>query len=94
MVGISELPWGITFPLPECNQGFGPPIRAWYLPEVVPDGTGSWYLPEDYAFCHRVRAAGVHVIADTSIRLSHVGKSSLTWDDFRPELNADALRQR
>jgi hypothetical protein len=72
-------------PLPECNQRFGPPVRPWFLPEVVADGDGTWYLPEDYAFCHRARAAGVRIMADTSIRLAHVGKTALTWDDLRPQ---------
>jgi hypothetical protein len=71
------------FKVKDCNQRFGKPITPWFLPEVVPDGAGSWYLPEDYAFCHRARLCGVPIMADTTIRLSHVGKYAFTWEDIR-----------
>jgi hypothetical protein len=73
------------FDLKDCNQRFGTPIAPWFLPEVVPDGAGSWYLPEDYAFCHRAKLCGVPIMADTTIRLSHVGKYAFTWEDIRAE---------
>jgi hypothetical protein len=73
------------FDMRECNQRFGKPILPWFLPEVVPDGAGSWYLPEDYAFCHRAKACGVPIMADTTIRLTHVGKYAFTWEDIRAE---------
>lgn len=78
------------FQLKECNQRFGKPILPWFLPEVVPDGAGSWYLPEDYAFCHRARACGVPILADTTIRLAHVGKYAFTWEDIRTTQNRKA----
>jgi hypothetical protein len=34
---------------------------------------GHWYLAEDYAFCHRARECGFAIVADTTIRLWHVG---------------------
>ena len=77
----------VKFQLAECNQRFGKPIIPWFLPEIVPDGPGSWYLPEDYAFCHRARACGVPIMADTTVRLTHVGKYAFTWEDIRAEQN-------
>jgi hypothetical protein len=35
---------------------------------------GPQYLIDDYAFCHRCHQIGVDVVADTSIRLWHVGQ--------------------
>lgn len=67
--------------LKECNQRFGPAIVPWFLPEVVKDGAGSWYLSEDYAFCERVRRAGVKIMADTTIKLLHIGNYGYSWDD-------------
>jgi predicted O-methyltransferase YrrM len=67
--------------LPECNQRFGPPIVPYFLPLLVPDGPGQWYLAEDYAFCERARQAGVPILADTSIRLWHVGSYAYGWED-------------
>ncbi len=67
--------------LPVCNERFGTPIRPYFLPLVVPDGAGSWYLGEDYAFCERARRCGFKVMADTSIRLWHVGTYHYGWED-------------
>ncbi len=36
---------------------------------------------EDYAFCERARTAGITVLADTSIRLWHVGNHPFAWED-------------
>jgi hypothetical protein len=68
--------------LPDCNQRFGPPITPWFFPELAPDGAGWWYLAEDYAFCHRARQCGFKVMADTTIRLTHVGRHPYTWEDI------------
>jgi hypothetical protein len=38
-------------------------------------------VAEDVAFCSRARAAGFEVVADTSIRLWHVGPTRLGWED-------------
>jgi hypothetical protein len=62
--------WG----LPVCNEQFGHPVVPYFLPMLVEHGGGHWYLAEDYAFCHRVRKAGHRVMADTTIRLSHIGR--------------------
>jgi hypothetical protein len=68
--------------LPDCNQRFGTAITPWFLPDIVPDGAGWWYLAEDYAFCHRARKCGYHITADTTIRLTHVGRHSYCWESF------------
>ena len=41
---------------------------------------GHWYLAEDFAFCHRARLCGVPIIADTSVRLWHIGDYAYRWE--------------
>jgi hypothetical protein len=49
---------------------------------VVPDGPGQhWYLAEDYAFFERARRAGHRIMADTTIRLRHIGRYGYSWED-------------
>jgi hypothetical protein len=67
--------------LPVCNQRFGAPTVPYFLPLVVPDGDGHWYLGEDFAFCERARHAGFPIMADTTIRLWHVGTYRYGWED-------------
>jgi Phytanoyl-CoA dioxygenase (PhyH) len=67
--------------LPDCNQRFDQHVIPYFLPMLVPDGDGSWYLGEDFAFCERARRAGYRIIADTTIRLRHIGRYAYTWDD-------------
>ena len=71
-----------TFDLPVCNARWGMPTIPFFLPMVVPDGTGGyWYLGEDFAFCERARQAGHKITVDTTIRLGHVGKYAYQWED-------------
>jgi hypothetical protein len=67
--------------LPVCNQRFGVPLVPYFEPMSIPEGTGKWSLSEDYAFCQRARQAGINVMADTSIRLWHVGPYRYGWED-------------
>ena len=67
--------------LPWCNQHFDRPIVPYFLPLLIPHRGGQWYLPEDYAFCERARQCGFQVMADTSIRLEHLGRYAYTWED-------------
>ncbi|MCY2990945.1 MAG: hypothetical protein NTY19_24180 [Planctomycetota bacterium] len=68
--------------LPLCNQRFGGrPLVPFFLPMVLPDGEGHWYLAEDYAFSERARQCGFRIMADTSIRLYHFGGHGYTWED-------------
>src|SRR5262249_27563552 len=67
--------------LPLCNTRFGRPIVPYFLPMCVPDGDGHWYLGEDFAFCERARRRGFAVMADTRIRLRHIGRYGYSWED-------------
>jgi hypothetical protein len=72
--------------LPVCNQRFGRSLVPYFLPMIVADAPGLWYLSEDYAFCERVRQAGLKVMADSTIRLWRVGSYFYTWEDIKDEL--------
>ncbi|HEY2253355.1 MAG TPA: hypothetical protein VGH74_19915, partial [Planctomycetaceae bacterium] len=89
--------------LPVCNECFGQPLIPFFHPLLQPVERGLWYLAEDYAFCQRAREAGFRIMADTTIRLWHVGTYRYSWEDsgiepprFRtftlnlPEKNASA----
>jgi hypothetical protein len=67
--------------LPRCNERFGKPLYPFFMPLVRNEGAGHWYLGEDYAFCERARQCGYSVVADTTIRLWHVGHYSYGWED-------------
>ncbi|MCY2995649.1 MAG: hypothetical protein NTY19_48555 [Planctomycetota bacterium] len=68
--------------LPVCNQRFGGrPLVPYFIPMVRPDGSGHWYLAEDYAFCERARQCGFRIMADTTIRLQHFGGYGYSWED-------------
>ncbi|HEY8504035.1 MAG TPA: hypothetical protein VIL46_05595, partial [Gemmataceae bacterium] len=71
--------------LPECNQRFGKLLVPYFAPLAVKDGEGAWYLSEDYAFCERARQCGVRVMADTTVRLWHVGSYRYGWEDAGTE---------
>ncbi len=71
-----------SFGLPVCNASFGAEVIPYFLPMVIADGAkGYWYLGEDFAFCERARQAGHRVLADTTIRLGHIGKYTYSWED-------------
>jgi hypothetical protein len=67
--------------LPVCNQRFGSPLVPFFEPMSVPEAGGRWSLSEDYSFCERARRAGFRVMADTTIRLWHVGSYRYGWED-------------
>lgn len=69
------------FALPICNLRFNAPLVPFFEPMVSPDPGGHWSLSEDYAFCERARQTGFQVVADTSIRLWHVGTYRYGWED-------------
>jgi hypothetical protein len=71
--------------LPSCNERFGGAFTPYFWPMVIPDGDGHWYLAEDFAFCERVRRAGFAVMADTRIRLQHIGRAAYGWEDAGSE---------
>jgi hypothetical protein len=70
--------------LATCGKRSKTPWVPYFLPMVKPmtdDPDDNWYLAEDYAFCERARAAGHPVYADTRIRLFHIGRKALSWED-------------
>lgn len=81
--------------MPRCYGSYDPnrPIVPYFLPSVVEAGGGRReYLSEDASFCHRARQIGVPVMADTTIRLGHVGSYSYDWDDVVPRERCAELR--
>jgi hypothetical protein len=67
--------------LPACNAQFGDVVVPFFIPTVVDDAGGPWYLEGDYAFCERARAVGVDVVADTRVRVLHVGAYAYGWEE-------------
>jgi hypothetical protein len=81
--------------LPLCNTRFGRGMWPFFQPAAVPEievhtdsATGAIahttvhrYLTEDFAFCHRARAAGFQIMADTSVRLWRQGPYGFGWED-------------
>jgi hypothetical protein len=79
--------------LPECNGGYdGETVIPYFLPMLVQEGEGMAYLSEDYSFSNRAREAGFKVLADTTIKLGHVGRYTYTWDEFAPRQKIDVLQ--
>jgi hypothetical protein len=67
--------------LPRCNERFGKALYPFFMPLVRAEGAGYWYLGEDYSFCERARQCGISIVADTTIRLWHVGHYAFGWED-------------
>lgn len=67
--------------LPMCNERFGSPMIPFFHPMLYECEDGHWYLAEDYAFCERVRQCGFKIMADTTIRLWHIGSYGYGWED-------------
>ncbi len=74
--------------LPSCSADGKRPLVPFFQPLVRSRGESHWYLSEDFAFCHRARLCGIPIIADSTIRLHHIGESSFSWEE------AGADRQR
>jgi hypothetical protein len=65
--------------LPDCE---GPrPIVPYFLPMCAMLEGKPRYLAEDFSFCHRARQCGFRVMADTRIRLWHIGRYRYGWED-------------
>ncbi len=67
--------------LPTCNERFGHAMIPFFQPMIRKIEEGYWYLAEDYAFCQRARDCGFRIMADTSIRLWHIGYAQFGWED-------------
>lgn len=76
--------------LPVLNERFGSPVIPFFQPMVVPHADGEWYLAEDYAFCERARRCGFGILADTTIRLWHLGGYRYGWEDAGREMERNA----
>jgi predicted O-methyltransferase YrrM len=69
------------FTLPSCNRRFSSVLIPFFTPMTVDETSDPWAVSEDYAFCERARRSGFQVIADTRIRLWHVGAYRYGWED-------------
>jgi len=67
--------------LPMCNERFKIPLIPFFHPMLHQCEDGHWYLAEDYAFCERARQCGFKIMADTTIRLWHIGNHAYGWED-------------
>jgi hypothetical protein len=76
--------------LPMCNRRIGQPTLPFFLPMVVPDGDDHRYLGEDFSFCERLRRCGFRIVADTTIRLQHIGIYGYSWEDLGGSLPRSA----
>jgi hypothetical protein len=73
--------------LPLCNTAWGRGMWPFFMPAIVDmPGGGRHYLAEDWAFCHRLRQIGVNPVADTAIRLLHLGVYTFGWEDAGSEV--------
>lgn len=71
--------------LPICEGGYEQkPVVPFFIPTIAQQGDANTYLSEDYSFCLRARNAGFKVMADTSIKIGHIGRKTYTWDDLIP----------
>jgi hypothetical protein len=67
--------------LPTCQQNSTPPWTPYFQPFIRPWKSGAWYLTEGFAFCHRARQCGIPIVADTTIRIWHVGEYAFGWEE-------------
>jgi hypothetical protein len=67
--------------LTACNQRFQMPLVPYFTPMVAGEGEQAWLLGEDYSFCERARRCGFRILADTTVRLWHVGSYRYGWED-------------
>lgn len=75
------------FNLPVCvggKHGLVPYFQPMVVQEPV---TGQHvYLSEGFSFCERARACGFKIMADTTIRLGHIGLKSYSWEEAGNEV--------
>jgi hypothetical protein len=68
--------------LPLCNTRWGRGVWPFFQPMIIPLGQGQYhYLGEDWAFSQRLHQVGLAPLADTSIRLWHLGAYRFGWED-------------
>lgn len=69
------------FDLPLCNPSAAHRAVPFFMPMLEAWGGEMSHLPEDYAFWRRARLCGFKVMADTRIRLAHVGPYLYGFED-------------
>jgi hypothetical protein len=67
--------------LPKCVADTGRTLVPYYAPMIRPDADGWWYLADDFAFCERARQCGFKIMADSTLRLLHIGSYDFGWED-------------
>jgi hypothetical protein len=72
--------------LPTCNTRWNKPLVPYFQPMIKSEDWGHWYLAEDYAFSERARSCGFRIVADTRIRLGHIGKYTYKWEEAGSEV--------
>jgi hypothetical protein len=69
------------FNLPLCDEGRRNRAIPFFMPMLEDWGGRMSYLGEDYAFSRRARLCGYKIIADTTIRLWHIGPYRYGYED-------------
>lgn len=67
--------------LPLANERFSGKMIPFFHPMVHPFEDGHWYLAEDFAFSERARQCGFKIVADTTLRLWHIGNYAYGWEE-------------
>lgn len=68
--------------LPVCNKQFDRITVPYFIPMLLPQGENDyWYMNAEYSFCERARRSGFRIMADTRIRLGHIGRHSYFWEE-------------
>ena len=67
--------------LPVCNELFGEVVIPFFQPRLHPQADSTWYLAEDFSFSQCAKDCGFKLVADTTIRLWHVGTYRYGWED-------------
>jgi hypothetical protein len=70
----------VELELPLVRMG-GVLAYPFFQPVIVEEEGELRYLGEDYAFCWRCRRIGIQPMADTSIRLGHLGGYPYGWEE-------------
>ncbi|MGH7135975.1 MAG: hypothetical protein ACREHD_09560 [Pirellulales bacterium] len=74
------------FELPTCSPTTPRRSIPFFMPMLEHWGGEMSYLAEDYAFSRRARLCGYKIMADTSIRLWHIGMYRYGYEDAGNEV--------
>ncbi len=75
------------FSLPVCDPTTNRRAIPFFMPMLEDWGGQMTYLGEDYAFSRRARMCGFKIMADTSIRLWHIGMYPYGYEDAGDEVS-------